>query len=315
MPFTWTYDAPSGVYKSHAMSRHLYEKAFEETVLMDYVRPVQGFGRKKGETVTLTRLGAVAEPSQADATLTENVRIPEDVWSMSTIAITVKEMGRSIPFNSLAEDLSEFDIENPIQDGLVQQQKLVLDTAVATALKTAKVCYIPTSEGAGTWDTDGTASTTATANWNVFHVEEISDYMYDTLLVPPWSGEDYIAIVRTLGLRGIMRDPTWEEWRKYTTPEAKANNEVGRLCNMRFVRTNHNAALGKVGTSSVLGEGIVFGKDAVAMAEALTPELRAAIPADYGRSKGVAWYGILAFGIIWDTANAGEARIVRVTSS
>ena len=313
MPFTWTYDVPTGVYRSHAMSRKLYEKAYEETFFMDFVRPVQGFGRKKGETVTLTRLGAVAEPSSA--VLTENVRIPEDTWSMSTISITVTEMGRSIPFNSLSEDLSEYDIENPIQDGLVQQQKLVLDTAAAAAFKTAKVCYIPTGEAAGVWDTDGTPSTQALANWNVYHVEEIADYMYDTLRVPPWVGEDYVAIVRTLGLRGITRDGTWEEWRKYTSPESKANDEIGRLCNMRFIRTNHNNALTKVGSGSCLGEGIVFGKDAVAMAEALTPELRAAITADFGRSKAVAWYGILAFGIIWDTANAGEARIVRVTSS
>jgi len=64
----------------------------------------------------------------------------------------------------------------------------------------------------------------------------------------------------------------------------------------------------------VLGESIFFGQDSVAMAEVLTPELRAAMPADFGRSKAVAWYGILEFGMIWDTANAGEARVVHVTS-
>jgi N4-gp56 family major capsid protein len=313
MAFTWTYDAPAGVYKSHAMSRKLYEKALENTKFMSFIRPVDGFGRKKGETITLTRLGTIAEPTSA--TLMENTRIPEDTIALSTVAITVSEYGRAVPFNSLAEDLSEFDIENPIQNRLTEQKTLVLDTAAAAAFKTAKICYIPTGLAAGTWDTDGTASTAATANWNVFHVEEIVDYLYDTLLAPPWVDEDYMAIVRTLGLRGIKRDTAWEQWKIYTTPEAKASGEVGRLERLRFVQTNHNNALGKVGTASVLGEGVVFGRDAVAMAEVLTPELRAAIPADFGRSKSVAWYGILAFGIIWDTANAGEARIVRVTSS
>jgi hypothetical protein len=51
------------------------------------------------------------------------------------------------------------------------------------------------------------------------------------------------------------------------------------------------------------------------MAEVLTPEMRAGIPADFGRSKAVAWYGILEFGVIWTTANAGEARIVHVSST
>ncbi len=84
---------------------------------------------------------------------------------------------------------------------------------------------------------------------------------------------------------------------------------------MRFIETNHANALGTVGTNSVLGEGVVFGRDSVALAEVQTPEMRAAIPQDFGRSRAVAWYGILEFGIIWDTSNAGEGRIVHVTSS
>jgi len=47
----------------------------------------------------------------------------------------------------------------------------------------------------------------------------------------------------------------------------------------------------------------------------MSPELRAAIPGDFGRSKAVAWYGILEFDIIWDTGNPGEARIVHVAST
>jgi hypothetical protein len=60
---------------------------------------------------------------------------------------------------------------------------------------------------------------------------------------------------------------------------------------------------------------VVFGSDAVAMAEVMTPELRAAIPQDFGRSKAVAWYGNLGFGLIWDTGNAGEAKVVHVGST
>jgi hypothetical protein len=42
----------------------------------------------------------------------------------------------------------------------------------------------------------------------------------------------------------------------------------------------------------------------------MTPELRASIPGDFGRAKAVAWYGILEFDVIWDTDNAGEAKMV-----
>jgi len=129
-------------------------------------------------------------------------------------------------------------------------------------------------------------------------------------------GDDYIGLIATKGKRGLTSDPAFEQWHKYTDPQSKFNSEIGRMENIRFVEVANTSALsGSKGTGSVLGEAVIFGKDAVALATALDPELRAAIPQDFGRSKSVAWYGILEFGTIWDTGNVGEARIVRVTSS
>lgn len=311
--FQWQFDAPSGVFKSHAMSKRLYMAALENAVFMDFVKPVDGYGRKKGDTITLTRIATISEPTSAN--LTEGERIPEDTYSITTTSVTVVEIGRAVPFTSFAEDLTFFDLENGIQRRLRDQMGLVLDTKAAAAFKTAQIKYIPTGLASGTFDTDGTASTSATANWNVFHIEEVRDYLFDTLQTPPWEGEDYVAIFRTLGLRGIKRDPAWEEWKKYTDPQAKFNNEIGRIEQIRHIETNHANALGKKGTGSVLGEGVVFGSDAIVMAEVLTPQLRAEAKGDFGRALAVAWYGILEFGIVWDTANAGQARIIHVTSS
>lgn len=310
---TWVFDAPTGVYKSHAMSQQLFEAAVAKSVFMDHVFPIDGFGRGRGETVTLTRIAAVTEPTSA--TLQEAERIPEDTFTLSTTSITVDEIGRALPYTSLSLDLSEFDLENPIQNELRKQMTLTLDTKAAAVFTAAQVKYIPTGLATAVNDTDGTASTAATANMNVFHVEEIYDLMFDTYFVPPAVDDDYIGIFRTLGLRGIKRDPTWEEWHKYTDPAAKFNGVVGRIENIRFIPTNHNNSLGTIGTASVLGEGVVFGERPVAMAEALTPELRAAVPSDFGRSKAVAWYGILNFGEVYPTANAGEAKIIHVASS
>jgi N4-gp56 family major capsid protein len=311
--FQWQFDAPTGVFKSHAMSKRLYMASLENSVFMDFVRPVDGYGRKMGDTVTLTRIPSISEPTSS--TLTEGERIPEDAYSISTTSITVQEIGRAVPFTSFAEDLTFFDLENGIQRRLRDQMALTLDTKAAASFKQAKVKYSATGLAAGTFDTDGTNSTTSTANWNMYHVEEVRDYMWDTLYVPPWEGDNYIAIFRTLGVRDIKRDPNWEEWHKYTDPQAKYNGEVGMIENVRHIVTNHNNALGKVGTGSVLGEGVVFGQDSVAMAEVLTPEMRAEVQGDFGRSKAVAWYGILNFGVIWDTGNAGQSRIVHVGSA
>lgn len=310
--FTWTFDAPTGVYKSHAMSRKLWEASVANSVFLDHTRPIDGFGRKNGETVTLTRVANITEPVSAQ--LQEGIRIPEDEFALSTHSITVKELGRSVPYTSLAMDLSEYDLENPIQRKLRDQMRLVLDSMAASAYKRASVKYAVTGAATNNITFNGVFGATSTANMNVFHVEEIRDLMYDTLHVPPYEGGDYMAIFRTRGLRGIKRDNEWEDWHRYTDPTVKFNGEVGRIESVRFLETNHATALANVGTAGVLGEGVVFGDESVAMAEAMSPELRAAIPSDFGRAKAVAWYGILEFEIIWNTGNAGEARVIHVGS-
>ncbi len=311
--FTWKFDAPTGTFKNHALSMKLFEAAVENSIFVDHVRPVDGFGKGKGETVTLTRVRNVTEPTSAS--LDEQSRIPEDEFQLSTKAITVVELGRAVPFSSLSQDLSEFNLENPIQRKLREQMRLVLDTKAAFAFKQAKVKYVPTGATSNNITTNGTPGAAATANMNIFHVEQIRDYLFDTLQAPPLENDDYLGIFRTLGLRGIKSDTEWKAWHQYTDPQAKYNGEVGRIEGVRFIETNHNRALGKIGTGSVLGEGVVFGEDSVALAEAMAPELRMAIPGDFGRSRAVAWYGILEFDIVWDTGNAGEARIVHVAST
>ena len=313
MTFTWKFDAPSGTYKQHALSMKLYEAAVANSAFVDHARSAEGFGKGKGESITLTRVRNITEPISAD--LDELTRIPEDEFELTTKQIIVKELGRAVPYTSLSQDLSEYDLENPIQSALRDQMRLVLDTKAATAFKKAKVKYVPTAAASGTFSTNGTPAAQATVNMAVGHVEELRDYMYDTLHCPPYEDGNYLAIFRTLGLRGIKKDTKWELWHQYTDPQAKYTGEVGQIESVRFVETNHSQALGKIGASAVLGEGVVFGQDGIALAEAMTPELRAAIPSDFGRARAVAWYGILEFDIIWDTGNAGEARIVHISST
>ena len=311
---SWTYDAPSGTYKNHAMSSDLRNAAIAETKFMQFVKPEPGYGKKMGESVSITRISNLSVPS--NGRLVENVKVPEDELSITSVLITVSEWGRSVPYTSFADDLSKFNLENIVQMKLKDQMKLVMDSAASDGFKAAKVKAIPDGVASLVFDTDGTASTQAVANLNVYHVEQIRDYLFSTLTAPPFEGDDYIGLVSTKAKRGIVSDPAWEDWHKYTDPQSKYNSEIGRLENIRFIEVNNTSALSaSKGLNSVLGEAVVFGADAVAMAVVQDPELRAMIPQDFGRQKAVAWYGILEFGIIWDTANAGEARIVHVTSS
>jgi N4-gp56 family major capsid protein len=315
MAFSWTFDAPTGVFKNHELSSNLRMAAIAECKFMQFVKPEAGYGKKKGESITISRVSNITVPTSAQ--LVEGSRIPEDEMSMSTQAITVVELGRAVPYNSLAEDLGKFDVEGTIQKKLRDQMALVLDSLAATGFKAGKIKAIPSGASSLTFDTDGTASTTATANLNVYHIEQIRDYMYSTLNIAPYEGDDYLCLISTKAKRGLMSDPAWETWHKYTDPASKYKSEIGRMENIRFVEINNTSSLsGSLGSGSVLGEAVFFGDDAVAMAVAEDPELRAAMPQDFGRSKSVAWYGILQFGQIWyDSANAGEARVVHVTSA
>ena len=312
---TWTYDAPTGVYKNHALSSDIRMASIAMTKFMPFSKPVDGYGSKKGADVTITRVSNVTVPS--DDSLVEAERIPEDVLSLSTQSISVTERGRAIPYTSLSLDLAHFDLENAIQRKLRDQLSLRLDILVATAFKVGKVKAIPDGIASLTMDTDGTASTTAASNLNVYHMEQLRDQLYSTYNVMPYSGEDYVMIASTKACRGIKRDPNWEKWKTYSAPEAKFLAEVGKIEGIRVVESNNtNALSASLGTSSVLGEAVVFGDDPVAMASVIDPELRAKESEDYGRSKGVAWYGIYGFDQIWkDSATAGEARVIHVTSA
>ena len=193
---------------------------------------------------------------------------------------------------------------------------LVLDSAAAAAHKTALIKAEATGSTSINFDTGGTPTQQAVSNMQVYHVEQIRDYLFSTLFVPPYENDDYVCLISTKAKRGIVNDPAWEIWHKYTDPEAKWSGEIGRLENIRFVEINNTGALsGSLGASGVCGEAIFMGEDGVAMAVAEDPELRAAIPQDYGRAKSVAWYGILEFGLVWNTANPGEAKVVHFTST
>lgn len=313
---SWVNDGPSGVYKNHDLSSKIRMAAIKEAKFMQFVKPEEGYGKKKGESVTITRVSNVTVPSSD--VLNELARVPEDTLSLSTQAITVSERGRAIPYTKLSVDLASFDLGSAIQKKLKDQLKLRMDISAASAFKAGKILAIPTGVAETTFETDGAASNTAASNLNMYHVESIRDYMFSTLNIAPYMDDDYVCVMITQAKRGLMRDPAWIDWKKYTDPAAKFNGEIGRLENIRFIETNHTSALADgLGTGDIMGEAVFFGEDPVTMAVAEDPHLIAEenVGSDFGRQKSVAWYGIYGFGQIWsDSANAGEARVVYMTS-
>lgn len=311
--------ASTGALKTNFLAKKLYSAAIAECVFMDHTTPQDGFGGGKGQSTTVGRRSYFTQVT--DAALVENERIPERAQTIAGKVITVGEFGEAIVATNLAKRLSQFNLNDSIQMELKERMKLALDTRACRAFKQTLLCYVPTGATAASTYTNGTPATAALVNMNVYHAEQIRDLLFDTYRVPMINGS-YVGIFRTLGLRGIKRDPDWEQWKVYTNPQAKYNSEVGMIEEIRFVETNHGdttpgtsgSGLALCGTSDVLGEGVIFGMDAVRYFEVQAPELIMGEKVDFGRQQSVAWYGIYEFGAPVDTANPGEVRCMYVTS-
>jgi N4-gp56 family major capsid protein len=314
---SWTFDVPAGVAKNHALSEEYFKQAIAKTRFFEHVSIKPAFGKKMGESVTIPLVPALTEP--ASAQLSENSNIPELPFSYKVQTVIVKEFGQAVPYSGLLEELDHYDPEDWISQRLVDQQKLVLDASAATAFKSAATVMTPTGAASVTTAMNGSAGATATANINFFLIESARDYLVGTLFAPGVKDEtDYVMISNTFGLRGIKRDPLFQGWAQYKDPERKWNGEVGQIEDMTFVESNHVTALTSSWTlagANVLGEAVIFGREAVAFAEAVTPELRAGIPTDLGRQRLIGWYGVYGFQLLWTSALAGEAKVIHVASA
>jgi N4-gp56 family major capsid protein len=316
--FSWSYDAPTGVYKSNALSAKLREQSIVESKFMDFVRTEPGFGKKRGESMTITRANILTQPTSA--ALSERDRIPVDDFSLTTTAITVSEYGRAVTFTHMSQLLSKFDPQDPIQKALRKQMTKALDRLAATTMKTVYLKYIPTSLTGGSFDEDGTASTSALVNITKAHLGAIRDAFADTYVVDPYEGDDYIGLISTKGLRGIKDDTNFETWKQYLREgDTLHNSEVGKIESIRCIEIKDTTCLpNNSGTSSCLGEGIIFGDDFCAMIEAETPEVRVQLNygQDHGRVHSAAWYGVVGLGLIWpETATAGKVKACHVDSA
>jgi N4-gp56 family major capsid protein len=316
--FSWTYDAATGVYKNHALSGKLLKVAARKFKFVPFTHKETSFGKGMGESITLIYYKPLTQPTSAK--LDEETRIPIDQLTMGKQSINIYEWGRGVEFSHFARQLSKFDPKEGAQLALIDQMNEAMDNAAAAEFTgtNAKVIFIPTSLTGGTWDTDGTPSTTALVNITKHHVSVIRDYMIKDLHVPFYEGEHFIGLISTKGLRGLRDDKCIEAWNLYLRKgDHIYRGEIGQTESIRWVEvTNESALSNSKGSGNVLGEAAIFGNDAVARIEIEYPHLRAQtnFQGDFGRKGAVAWYGMVGFGVKFPTATDREAKIVRITS-
>jgi len=308
----WSVNATGGYLANPKLSKTMRHATQQMFKFRQFTRMEKAIGKGKGDTVDFNKVSNIQTQG---GTISEASRIPESNILIRRGQLVMEEYGNSIPYTGKLDDLAEFDVENIFTKALRDDQAKVLDAAVASVFKTTDVSYSPTSASAGTWAVNGSPAS-ATSGLNLFHVKEVVDAMKNGLFgansanpVPPYDGENYICIASVNALRGLKDDADFEEVMKYADPSRLLTGEVGRIYGCRFIETNNRSVLTAHATT---GNAVFFGADPVIEAVAVQEEIRAKIPEDYGRSKGVAWYGLMGFERVWDYSTDGEERIVLV---
>ena len=305
----WVWDAPTGTFKNHALSNNIRREAIADVQFMKFLRPEPGYGKGRGESVTITRILKLPIAGR----VSETDRLPSGRPLIQTKQVTVSEWGFKIPMTQFEQNLAHFNMMNPFQATLRDQMALTMDVMGADALKTTLTKFIPTV-GGGVFDTDGTPSTLSTKNLGITDLRKIWDEMHGNLKIPKFRNGRYVGILSTRAARGIKNDPEYKDWIAPTSSEPLISGRMRDVENFALFETNHTEAMADLaGSSTTTGEAIFFGADAGFLVVVQNPELRAGIPEELGRFREVGWVGTLEAGLTWETA--ALSRVMHVTSS
>jgi N4-gp56 family major capsid protein len=306
---TWMLDAPSGVYKNHALSTDIRREAMYDVQTLKFLRPEPGFGKKRGDTITITRfmqLPVAGRVGEQDA-------LPQGRPAVNTRSLTVGAWGFKVPVTEFEELLTSFDLSNYIQQMLRDQMSLTMDLMATTALKKTSYTYTCQVAG-GAFETNGTAAGVATANLAVADLRQIRDQLRKNK-APYFRSGKYVAILSTRAARGLKNDPEYKDWiAPHTNEPMVAGLLQPDIEGFEVYETNNAYSfLDLLGTSTVCGDGIFFGADPGYTAIVQNPELRAGLPMELGTFREVGWWGVMDADITWDQPSL--SRVIKLVSS
>ncbi len=268
--------------------------------------------------------------TRGNRALVETSTVPQGNHTVVQGTLTVTERGYSVPYTGMLEAMAMFNVRQPIMKVLKYDAGVDIDCLVHQQFNKTAIRAAAT----GTADTcsftsNSTATLTASQGIGTVNLKSIVDTMKGRN-IPYYTERDYFAIARPLALRK-MKD-LLESVYQYTVDGLTMikNGEIGRYSDTRFVEQTTIPAGGAANAttfdpftdtaqawSNPASDWVfVFGAETVCEAVHTEEEIRAKIPDDYGRSKGVAWYALLGFGITHnDSNNLNQSRIIKWDSA
>lgn len=305
---SWKYDAPSGTYRNFTLSKDIRKQAIADAQFMKFLRAEPGFGKKSGESVTITRVLKLPLAARVN----ETDRLPSGRPAIETKQVNVSQWGYKVPVTEFEKHLSHFNIMDPIQAALRDQMTLTMDVMAAAALKKTPIKYVPTASGA-TITTNGAASGVSDRNLGIQDLRRIHDYLHGDLKAPMYKNGKYVGIMSTKAARGIKNDPEYKDWLAPSTSEPLISGRMKDVEGFALLETNNFDSLANlVGTSTTTGEAIFFGADAAGLLRVMDPELRAGLPEELGTFQEVGWVGTIEAFLVWEKASL--ARAVHLSS-
>lgn len=268
--------------------------------------------KKRGEAFHWNVYSDVATQG---TTLSEGTAIPQTNFTITQGTMTITEYGNSVPFTSKLDDLSEHPVKEVINKVLKNDAKKAFDFAAHAQFSATPLRVIPTggtSTSAITLYTNGTVTGTNNVELGKDHVKTIVDTMKERN-IPPYVNDDYMALAHPSTFRKLKND--LEGIHQYVDAGFRMilNGEIGRYEGVRFVeQTNVLKGVTNNGTGWANGKSnwaYFFGQDTVAEGIVIPEEMRGAIPSDFGRSMGIAWYYLGGFGLV--QTQAAQARILK----
>lgn len=246
-------------------------------------------------------------------TLTEGTAMPTTNFVITQGTMTITEAGNSVPYTSKLDDLSEQPVKDIIGKVLKNDAKKAFDIMAEAQFRLTPLRVVPTggtSTSAVTLTTNGTATGTNNVAMGKNHIKAIVDIMKERN-IPPYIADDYISLAHPTTFRQVKND--LESVHQYVDQgfQMILNGEIGRYESVRFVEQTNIAKANW--TNGQSNWAYFFGNDTVAEGIVIPEEMRGAIPSDYGRQRGIAWYYLGGFGIV--QTQALNARILRWDSA
>jgi N4-gp56 family major capsid protein len=324
----WSVNSLGGYFYSLNLSKELRMGVQATSKFRQFSDVKDAFGKvtRSGQTFTWDTVPMVTRASRA---LTETATVPQGQHTILQGTLTMNERGFSIPYTEMLESLSQFSVKQPIMKVLKYDASVDLDCLAHQQFNKTPLRVVSTSSAdtAFTLTTNSTATATNTTFLSKINVRAICDGMKGRN-IPYYTEKDYFAIARPAGLRILKNDLETIQQYTETGLEMIMNGEIGRYDTVRFVEQTTIPAGGAADSTTfdpftdtgdawnTAGSGdwvFFFGSDTVCEAIHTPEEIRAKMPDDFGRSKGIAWYALLGYGITH--TDVTQARILKFDSA